>query len=321
MIEAITGEPYRVWIEREIVEAAGLRETTADMPLANGVRIRARPYLAVSAGTASCHSRRQPGPCDGLGRRVRQHGGRRRPLFRATGAKRETQRAFGRQPPRDDTQTLAQPAWTGGRILRSRNHQRQCRRLGLVRTHPAEFQGYISRTAVIPACDLTVSILTNSIDGWAELWLDGAMQHPASLHGPRRAQAAHSRLDRPLVDHMGRARSRAGRRPRGGRQSARNQSVHGRDGNRGHRARYRPDIVGIRLCKPWRGRSPNPQQGRQRHRCLAWRRRHEAGKIPGGGDGAPIRPRKAPLAESAIFPHFISACTSVRNAWREPSRE
>src|SRR5450631_115922 len=37
VIEAITAEPYRIWIEREIVEAAGLRETTADMPLAKGV--------------------------------------------------------------------------------------------------------------------------------------------------------------------------------------------------------------------------------------------------------------------------------------------
>ena len=36
VIEVITKEPYRVWIEREIVEAAGLRETKSDMPLARG---------------------------------------------------------------------------------------------------------------------------------------------------------------------------------------------------------------------------------------------------------------------------------------------
>ena len=34
VIEAITGEPYCVWIEREIIDAAGLRETKPDMPIA-----------------------------------------------------------------------------------------------------------------------------------------------------------------------------------------------------------------------------------------------------------------------------------------------
>ena len=36
VIEAITGEPYRTWIKREIVEAAGLDETLPDMPLPRG---------------------------------------------------------------------------------------------------------------------------------------------------------------------------------------------------------------------------------------------------------------------------------------------
>jgi hypothetical protein len=42
--------------------------------------------------------------------------------------------------------------------------------------HTGGFQGYVSRTCVIPACDLSISILTNSSDGWAAFWLDGAMQ-------------------------------------------------------------------------------------------------------------------------------------------------
>src|SRR5207247_5734484 len=33
VIEAITGEPYRDWIKREIVEAVGLAETEPDMPI------------------------------------------------------------------------------------------------------------------------------------------------------------------------------------------------------------------------------------------------------------------------------------------------
>ena len=37
VIEAITGEPYRNWIAREIIAATGLRETVPDMPLGKGV--------------------------------------------------------------------------------------------------------------------------------------------------------------------------------------------------------------------------------------------------------------------------------------------
>jgi hypothetical protein len=41
--------------------------------------------------------------------------------------------------------------------------------------HTGGFQGYTSRTCVVPACDLTIAILTNSIDGWSGFWADGAM--------------------------------------------------------------------------------------------------------------------------------------------------
>jgi D-alanyl-D-alanine carboxypeptidase len=36
LIEAVTGEPYTIWIKREIVDAAGLAETVPDMPLCAG---------------------------------------------------------------------------------------------------------------------------------------------------------------------------------------------------------------------------------------------------------------------------------------------
>jgi hypothetical protein len=41
--------------------------------------------------------------------------------------------------------------------------------------HTGGFQGYISRTCVIPTRELAITILTNSTDGWAGLWLDGAI--------------------------------------------------------------------------------------------------------------------------------------------------
>ena len=42
--------------------------------------------------------------------------------------------------------------------------------------HNGAFQGYISRTCVIPACELSVTCLTNAADGMAVFWLDGVMQ-------------------------------------------------------------------------------------------------------------------------------------------------
>src|SRR6202158_6212533 len=36
VIEAVAGEPYRAWIEREVIDAAGLRETRSSMPIAKG---------------------------------------------------------------------------------------------------------------------------------------------------------------------------------------------------------------------------------------------------------------------------------------------
>jgi hypothetical protein len=39
--------------------------------------------------------------------------------------------------------------------------------------HSGGLQGYISQTRTFPAQDLTVSVLTNAIDGWAGPWLDG----------------------------------------------------------------------------------------------------------------------------------------------------
>jgi hypothetical protein len=41
--------------------------------------------------------------------------------------------------------------------------------------HGGGFQGYISRTCVIPDCEVSITVLTNSIDGWAAFWTNGAM--------------------------------------------------------------------------------------------------------------------------------------------------
>jgi D-alanyl-D-alanine carboxypeptidase len=41
--------------------------------------------------------------------------------------------------------------------------------------HSGGFQGYITRSAVVPEHDLSLSCLTNAVDGMSHLWLDGAM--------------------------------------------------------------------------------------------------------------------------------------------------
>lgn len=41
--------------------------------------------------------------------------------------------------------------------------------------HHGAFQGFISRTAALPAQDVTVSIVTNAIDGCANQWMAGAL--------------------------------------------------------------------------------------------------------------------------------------------------
>jgi hypothetical protein len=63
--------------------------------------------------------------------------------------------------------------------------------------HNGAFQGYISRTCVIPACELSLTILTNAADGLAVFWADGAMHI-------LRAFATHGAPKRRVRDWTGR---------------------------------------------------------------------------------------------------------------------
>jgi CubicO group peptidase (beta-lactamase class C family) len=174
VIETITGEPYRTWIEREIVEAAGLRETEAATPLA-------RP-----APMAGGHTPLLP-----LGRRlvvpgdIPQHAITPAGGFVSTAA--DLARFFAQLDPQAKRSVLS-PA---SRREMTRRHWRNPDAtdesyygLGIVSGvkagwenfgHGGGLQGYISCTAVIPSCDLTIVVLSNASDGWAVFWLDGAM--------------------------------------------------------------------------------------------------------------------------------------------------
>jgi CubicO group peptidase (beta-lactamase class C family) len=174
VIEAITGEPYRNWIAREIIAATGLRETVPDMPLARGVpfarghtpRLPLERRLVIS-GDNSAHAMAAAAG------------------FVSTAA--DVARFFAQLAPNAKRSVLS----AASRREMIRRHWRNPHAslegyygLGIMSGttggwdwfgHTGGFQGYISRTCAVPSRDLAITILTNSTDGWAGLWIDGAM--------------------------------------------------------------------------------------------------------------------------------------------------
>jgi CubicO group peptidase (beta-lactamase class C family) len=175
LIEAITGESYRDWIKREIVAVAGLEETEPDMPVPRSVPL------------ARGHSGMRP-----LGRRVVIPGDNpTNALAPATGfvstaadlvrffaqldpaARRSvlsvaSRREMVRRQWQDPHSTFG--SWYGLGVASGRTAD--CDWFG----HGGGFQGFITRTSVLPEHGLTVSVLTNAIDGWAHLWWGGIIQ-------------------------------------------------------------------------------------------------------------------------------------------------
>ncbi|MDB5616092.1 serine hydrolase domain-containing protein [Tardiphaga sp.] len=196
VIETVTGEPYRSWIQREIVDAVVLRDTAPDMPLA-----KATPF-------AQGHTPRLP-----LDRRLVIPG--------ETACNALTAAAGFVSTAADVARFFAQLAPNAKRSVLSAASRREMTRrlwrnphaaiesyygLGIMSGttagwdwfgHTGGLHGYISRTAVIPACDLTISIFTNASDGLAGFWVDGAMHI-------LRAFATHGAPQRRVRDWTGR---------------------------------------------------------------------------------------------------------------------
>jgi CubicO group peptidase (beta-lactamase class C family) len=175
VIEAITGEDYKDWIKREIVDKAGLAETVPDMPLPNGAKL------------ARGHSGKLP-----LGTRVIFPGeASTNALAAATGfvsTAGDLARFFAQLAPSARKSVLSvasrremiRPQWHEEHSSLDRDYG-----LGIISGkvgdwrwfgHSGGFQGYITRSAMLPAQDLTVSLLTNAADGPAHAWLDGVVQ-------------------------------------------------------------------------------------------------------------------------------------------------
>ena len=267
IIEAITGEPYRAWITREIIDAAGLTETDARHAAAARHAVRARPQRAHPARPPRRHSGRQSDPRDRAGRRIRQHRRRHRALLRAAVAertpsvlsaasRREMSRRHWRNP-----MTAPEQHYGLGTISGSLDGWDWF-------GHSGGLQGYISRTCVYPAQDLTVCVLTNAIDGWAHPWLDGIANILQALRARRATDPQGAGLERALVEPVDRARSRAGRQ-QGARARARlHRADDQRARARNHRPHHRPDREGARLRQPRRARQLRAHQVRpDRPRC------------------------------------------------------
>jgi CubicO group peptidase (beta-lactamase class C family) len=174
VIEAVTDETYRSWIQREIVDAASLRETLPDMPLPPGV-----PFARGHTGHILL-GRRLTIPGDFETHAIAPAGG-----FVSTAA--DLARFFAQLAPSARKSVLSVASRREMVRHQWRNpesSQEQYYGLGIISGsidgwnwfgHTGGLQGYISRTCVIPQPHLTVSVLTNAIDGWAIEWSEGVI--------------------------------------------------------------------------------------------------------------------------------------------------
>jgi D-alanyl-D-alanine carboxypeptidase len=174
VIEAVAGEPYEMWIMREIVDAAGLRETTADMPAEGG-----KPF-------ARGHTARLPL----LYRAVIPGHNKTDALMSATGfvsVPSDLAQFFSQLSPTakssilsvESRRDMTRPHWRDRESVLGRSYGLglHCGQIGGwdYFGHLGRFQGYSTRTAVFPEINLAVSVLTNASDGPAAQWLDGVV--------------------------------------------------------------------------------------------------------------------------------------------------
>ncbi len=184
IIEAIAGQSYREWITQNVIEAAGLEETTPDMPLPRGAHL------------ASGHSSRLP-----LGRRIAIPG--RNPtnaLAPATGfvsTAGDLAKFFAQIDPAvrrsflsaESRREMVRRQWRDPHASFERYYG-----LGTMSAttagwdhvgHSGGFQGFVTRSGALLGRDIAVSVLTNAGDGWSGFWYESVVNILATFarHG------------------------------------------------------------------------------------------------------------------------------------------
>ena len=172
IIEALVGEPYTVWIEREIVDAAGLRETLPDMPLPRGTRF-ARGHSGrillgkrlVIPGENVAHAMAPAAGFVSTAADLARFFSQLSPSAKRSVLSGASRREMTRRQWRNPHSSLEQYYGHGTMSGASAGWEW----FG----HTGGLQGYISSTRTYPGQDVTISVLTNALDGWATVWTDG----------------------------------------------------------------------------------------------------------------------------------------------------
>jgi D-alanyl-D-alanine carboxypeptidase len=191
VIEAITGEPYTRWMRREVIDAAGLKQTYPDTPLPARV-----PFSRGHTGKLLLGERLVI-PGDNPTHALASATG-----FVSTAA--DLTRFFLQLAPSAKSSLLS--------IASRRELMRRQWRvpdigmemhygLGTVHGgagrwawfgHTGGFQGYLTQTVAVPSQGIAASILTNALDGAPTVLMDGCLRilQAFARHGPPRKSVA-----------------------------------------------------------------------------------------------------------------------------------
>lgn len=191
VIERITGESYGAYVQRELVAASGLEATSPDMPPTAGAplaigysgRLPAGRRIAIPGHNPTHALAAATGFVSTAGDLARWIGSLDPQAQRSVlsvESRREMTRRHWAAP--DDSQGRHYGLGIIGGALEGLNW------FG----HSGGFQGFITRAATVPDWGVTVSILTNSVDGLANSWVDGVLSimRRFAAHGPADASVA-----------------------------------------------------------------------------------------------------------------------------------
>lgn len=174
IIEAVAGESWNDFIAREVIAAAGLKETYPDAPVPRGVPLATGHATKMLAGKRftipSNNSTHAMASATGFVSTARdlalffnQLAPQAKRSILSAASRREMTRKLWRNP------HASIEAYYGLGLMSSATAGWEF--FG----HGGGFPGTITRTSTIPSQELTISVLTNSADGFAPGWADGAI--------------------------------------------------------------------------------------------------------------------------------------------------